>query len=78
MDSSFFHRFIPTECNSTSPLVSMSNDASSETFSISSTSLYVALTAELDYEVTKENYLLLEIDDTGTSLTGYIGIRVST
>lgn len=65
------------ECSSTSPLVSMSNDLTSETFSISTTSLYVTLDDELDYEVDTEYYLLLTVTDLGNSLTGYIAIRVN-
>ncbi|KAL4225039.1 hypothetical protein ACF0H5_015734 [Mactra antiquata] len=64
------------ECNSTSPLVVMGNDASVETFSISTTNMYVALADELDYEVTTRYYLLVQVDATSNSLTGYIGIRI--
>jgi hypothetical protein len=66
-----------TACNATSPLVTMANDASAESFSISSTSLYVTLADELDYEVTKEYYLLLSVIDDGKPLTGYIAVRVN-
>ncbi|XP_060579535.1 uncharacterized protein LOC132736424, partial [Ruditapes philippinarum] len=64
------------ECSAASPLVSMANDASTELFSVSTTSLFVSLADELDYEVTKEYYLLLSVIDDGKPLTGYIAVRI--
>ena len=55
----------------------MANDATAQTFSISTSSLAVTLADELDYEVVQEYYLLMSVTDTSLSLTGYIGVRVS-
>lgn len=55
----------------------MSSDMTPETFSISTTSLYVTLDDELDYEVDTEYYLLLTVTDLGNSLTGYVAVRVN-
>ncbi|XP_052242642.1 uncharacterized protein LOC127852727 [Dreissena polymorpha] len=64
------------ECNASSPLVVMSNNTSDQSYAIPTTSFKVTLTAELDYEVTKEYKLLLEVADTGLTLTGHIGVRI--
>ncbi|XP_053385183.1 uncharacterized protein LOC123535929 [Mercenaria mercenaria] len=64
------------ECNSTSSLVTMYNDTTSESFSMSTTSLSVTLAAELDFEVETEYNLLMTVTDLGKPLTGFIAVRI--
>lgn len=66
------------ECNSSSPFVSMTSTSATEFLSVSTSSLYIVLQNTLDYEVSKQYYLLLNVVDNGKTpaLTGYIAIRV--
>lgn len=54
----------------------MANDSTAETVSMATTSMYITVEAELDFEVEKAYLLLLTVTDTQLSLTGYIAVRV--
>ncbi|XP_052265940.1 uncharacterized protein LOC127868328 [Dreissena polymorpha] len=54
-----------------------SNATTDETFPISTPVALFTLKDKLDYETTKDYYFLLNVVDTGTSLTGSIAIRVA-
>ena len=66
-----------SECNATANTTA-TNDATDETFSITTSTALLTLKAELDYEATREYYLLMTVVDLGISpaLTGSIAIRV--
>ena len=69
--------FLFSECGAATN-ITLGNDTTEETFSMSTSSAQLVVKSELDYETEKAYYFLMKVIDQGAVpvLTGYIAIRV--
>lgn len=65
------------ECNGPAVLIPESNITDTEEFKVSTPSVLLTLSSELDREVMDKYYLRIEVVDIGLGLTGTIAVTVS-
>ena len=65
-----------TECTGINTLTPETSTPGTESFSLGTLTALVTVKTELDYEVATEYVLVMEVEETGTSLVGTLVIKV--